>query len=138
MNYRQRINQLVKDASFGSEEYQVALYAFEAHQKLHGEVKPTKNVENGDFFAEGGSFDTFLGIEYDENVIIDACVRMKTVKLDNERASKMIEEGERMIREAYRIRDRNSIVYHADFMGERERSHSVSLVGIHDGEGKEN
>lgn len=132
MTYRERISKLIKDKSYGSDEYEFALSAYDAYVEKFGPVKAENGKDDNDFFGDGGKFDTFLKQDYDEDVIIEACIKHKIAMRDRQYGDSLIDEGVNLIRKGFRIRDNTTHLAHSDFIADRPRTYTVSLVGIHD------
>lgn len=132
MTYRERISKLIKDKSYGSEEYELALSAYEVYVKKFGPVESKSGKDESVFFGDGGVFDTFLAKEYDEDVFIEACIKHKIAMRDRQYGDSLIDEGVNLIRKGFRIRDNTTHLVHSDFIGDRPRTYTVPLVGIHD------
>lgn len=127
MTYRERTRKYVEDEiNYG---VGFAVYAYKEHVKKHGDF----DCGEVDFFSDEGRFQKFLNTEADEDVIESTLVRYGVMSEKADKANKMIEEGEKLIRQAHRILDDISYVAHpGDYVADRPRTHRVSLVGIHD------
>lgn len=123
--YKELTKKYIDDGRYG---INFVVRTYMEHQKKHGEPK----AEDPGFFDEHGRFQMFLNMEGDPDVIDNTIRKCGSIEGENDVAYKMIDEGERLIKEAYKILDKNSYVAHHDYMGEIERTHVVSLVGIHD------
>lgn len=125
--YRDALGKLV-----GTDEYDATLgfIAYNLHVKKHGKIVRKEAVSS--FFDKGGFFDSFLELECDEDIVRWAQTEYDNRMSKREQAENMIDEAEAKIREAYRIIDNLSFIANHDFLGEQERTHTVSLVGIHD------
>ena len=130
MTFRDKFNQLVFKSNEGYST-DLAIRAFVIHRNRNGITSDPNGSEKGDFFADGSPFDTFLSSEMDVDTVIAACVQDKCSQLARKHADELVAKGEELIREGYRLSDDNSLLTHSDFIGERPRTHEVSLVGIH-------
>lgn len=123
--YKELTQKYVDDERYG---INFVVRTYMEHQRKYGEPK----AEDPGFFDANGRFQVFLNMEGDPDVIDNTICKCGIIKGENDVAYKMIADGEHLIREAYKILDKNSYIAHHDYIGESERTHVISLVGIHD------
>lgn len=123
--YKELTKKYVDDERYG---ISFIVRTYMEHQKKHGEPKAT----DPGFFDDHGRFQTFLNMEGDPDVIDNTIRKCGIIEAENDTAYRMINEGERLIKEAYKILDKNSYTAHHDNLNENKRTHIVSLIDVHD------